>query len=359
MSTPEADRFRKTFLLLLVAAVSLLFFAMVRHLLMAVLLAAILGGMVAPVQRWLVRRLRGRQALASALTTVAVFLVIVVPLLAIAGIVVAQAVEISNAVTPWVQRQLRQPDRLDRLLAWVPFADTLAPYRDQVVQKLGEVVTSIGGFLVSRLAATTRGTAVFFFMLFIMLYAMYFFLIDGAKVLRKILYYLPLSDEDERRMVAKFTSVSRATLKGTLVIGIVQGGLAGVAFAVAGIGGAFFWGTIMAVLSIIPAVGTAFVWIPAVGYLLAVGRPVAAVLLTVWCAGVVGTADNVLRPWLVGRDTQMPDLLILLATLGGLVLFGAVGIIVGPIVAALFITVWEIYGTTFKDVLPDAPATKG
>ncbi len=354
----DADRFRKGFLILLVIAISLIFFAMVRSFLMTMLLAAILSGMVHPLYRWLVKLLRGRKALASVVTTLTVFVVIIVPLLGIAGIVVAQAIDISNSVTPWVQQQIGQPNELDRLLDRIPFMDALTPYRDQIVQKLGELVAGVGSFLVSRLAATTRGTAVFFFKLFIMLYAMYFFLIDGAKVLDKILYYMPLTAKDENRMVEKFVSVSRATLKGTFVIGLVQGGLAGMAFAVLGVNGAFFWGTIMAVLSIIPGVGVALVWIPAAGYLLAIGRPIAALLLTLWCAGLVGTVDNVLRPRLVGKDTKMPDLLILLGTLGGLVLFGAAGIIVGPVVAALFVTVWEIYGTTFKDILPPTALVK-
>ncbi|MEE8134683.1 MAG: AI-2E family transporter [Gemmatimonadales bacterium] len=353
----DADKFRKTFLILLVIAISLIFFAMVRGFLMAVLVAAILSGMVQPFYRWSVKVLRGRRSLASAVTTLAVFVVIIVPLLGLAGIVVAQAIEISESVAPWVQRQLGQPNELDRMLDNLPFMDTLTPYRDQIVEKLGEFVAGAGSFLVSQLAATTRGTAVFFFKLFIMLYSMFFFLTDGAKVLDKILYYMPLSASEEDRMVEKFVSVSRATLKGTLIIGVVQGGLAGLAFAVLGIDGAFFWGTIMAVLSIIPGVGTALVWIPAVVFLLAVGKPIAALLLTVWCAGLVGTVDNVLRPRLVGKDTKMPDLLILLGTLGGLVLFGAAGIIIGPIVAALFVTVWEIYGATFKDILPSTSAS--
>ncbi len=353
----DADKFRKTFLILLVITISLIFFAMVRGFLMTVLIAAILSGMVQPLYRWSVKVLRGRKSLASALTTLAVFLVIIVPLLGLAGIVVAQAIEISESVAPWVQRQLGQPNDLDRLLDRLPFMDTLTPYRDQIVQKLGEFVAGAGSFLVSKLAATTRGTAVFFFKLFIMLYSMYFFLTDGAKVLDKILYYMPLSASEENRMVEKFVSVSRATLKGTLIIGVVQGGLAGFAFAVIGIDGAFFWGTIMAVLSIIPGVGTALVWVPAAVFLFAVGRPIAALLLTVWCVGLVGTVDNVLRPWLVGKDTKMPDLLILLGTLGGLVLFGVAGIIIGPIVAALFVTVWEIYGATFEDILPATSAS--
>ncbi len=264
-----------------------------------------------------------------------------------------QAIQISQQVRPWVETQISQPSALDQLLERIPFLEALTPYEDQITAKLGELAGRVGTFIVNSLAAATRGTAVFFFMLFVMLYAMFFFLMDGRAILDRILYYMPLSADDEERMVDKFVSVTRATVKGTLVIGIVQGGLGGLAFAVVGIKGAAFWGTIMAVLSIIPGVGTALIWVPAVVYLFAVGKVAAGIGMTVWFAAVVGTADNILRPWLVGKDTKMSDLLILLGTLGGLVLFGAVGIIIGPIVAALFVTVWDIYGLAFKDVLPE------
>jgi predicted PurR-regulated permease PerM len=143
--------------------------------------------------------------------------------------------------------------------------------------------------------------------------------------------------------------VSRATIKGTLVIGIVQGVLAGLSFWIAGIPNTVFWGTIMAVLSIIPGVGAALVWIPGVIYLIVVGNVATAVGVGLWCAIVVGTADNFLRPRLVGRDTKMHDLLILLATLGGLVMFGALGIVLGPVLAALFLTVWGIFDSTMNE----------
>jgi predicted PurR-regulated permease PerM len=163
---------------------------------------------------------------------------------------------------------------------------------------------------------------------------------------------MPLSDEDEALMLQRFTSITRATVKGTLVIGIIQGGLAGIAFWLAGIDGAAFWGTIMAILSIVPGIGAALIWVPAVIYLIVIGQLLAGLLLFAWCAAVVGTIDNILRPILVGKDAKMPDLLILVGTLGGLFLFGPIGFIVGPIVCGLFLTVWDIYGMTFKDLLP-------
>jgi predicted PurR-regulated permease PerM len=189
-------------------------------------------------------------------------------------------------------------------------------------------------------------------MAFAMLYTMFFFLMDGEKLLNKILYYLPLKDQDEQRMLSKFTSVTRATLKGTAVIGILQGSLAGAAFWVVGIPSAVFWGTMMAVLSIIPGIGTALVWGPAVIILAAGGNYFRAGGLALFCALVVGSIDNLLRPILVGKDTQMHELMIFFGTLGGIIMFGIMGMIIGPIVAALFITIWEIYGVAFKDMLP-------
>jgi predicted PurR-regulated permease PerM len=213
--------------------------------------------------------------------------------------------------------------------------------------------------LFNSLAAATRGTVSFIFALFVMLYSMFFFLRDGPRILDRILYLMPLSPSSEERMVERFGSVTRATIKGTLIIGIVQGALAGGALALAGIHGVAFWSTVMVVLSIIPGIGTALVWFPAVVYLAVTGKMGAAIAVFLWCAIVVGTADNFLRPMLVGRDTEMSDLLILLSTLGGLVMFGAAGIVVGPIVAALFVTVWDLYATAFGAYLPSTtPATE-
>jgi predicted PurR-regulated permease PerM len=181
---------------------------------------------------------------------------------------------------------------------------------------------------------------------------MFFFFKDGHKILERIFYYTPLSDEDETRMLTQFASITRATVKGTLVIGIIQGALAGIAFWAVGIEGAALWGTIMAILSIVPGIGAPLVWVPAVIILFVNGQYVKATLLLVWCGAVVTTIDNFLRPVLVGRDAKMPDLLILIGTLGGLFLFGPIGFIIGPIICGLFLTVWDIYGTTFKEVLP-------
>ena len=255
-------------------------------------------------------------------------------------------------MAPWVENKIHNPDEVVLWLEGLPYYDKIAPYQDDILTRAGQMVGVLSKFLINNLSTATSGTVQFLFMMMIMLYSMYFFLMDGGKLIDLILYYLPLEDSEERRLLDKFRSVTRATLKGTAVIGVLQGGLAGAAFAVVGIPGAMFWGALMVVLSVIPGIGTGLIWVPAAVILIAGGSLGKGIGLAVFCAVVVGSIDNVVRPRLVGKDTQMPDLLILLGTMGGIMMFGVLGLILGPIVAALFVTIWEMYGVVFKDVLP-------
>ena len=184
-----------------------------------------------------------------------------------------------------------------------------------------------------------------------MLYTMFFFLLGGPGLLRGVLAYLPLTEGDKERMLERFVSVTRATLKGSVLIGVAQGTLGGLAFWAVGIDGALFWGAMMTVLSIIPGIGGALVWVPAAIVLVATGEIWRGIGLAAFCGLGIGSVDNLLRPILVGRDTQMHELMIFFSTLGGLLLFGAMGFILGPILAALFVTAWEMFGTTFRSEL--------
>ena len=359
---PSQEPFRKGFLVALTVAISLLFLMMIRQFLLSVLLAAIFSGMARPLYTWFLRRVKGRRAWASLSTIAVISLVIGIPLLALLGLVANQAVEVSQAAGPWIEKQISQVGELEQrirhiaLLERFPGLRNLMPSGEEIVAKAGEAASATGKFLVGSLGNVTRGTLGFFLQLFIVLYAMFYFLLDGGSILGRILYYVPLSPADEERLLEKFVSVTRATLKGSLLIGIIQGALAGMAFWLTGIPGAAFWGTITAVVSIIPAIGAALVWVPMVIYLMVTGHAGAGLALLLWSGLVVSTIDNFLRPRLVGRDTRMSDLLILLSTLGGLALFGPVGFIVGPIVAALFVTIWHIYGEAFHERPPGGEA---
>jgi predicted PurR-regulated permease PerM len=348
-------KFRTAFVLLLVAAVSGLFLAVVWPLLRPLLLAALLAGLFRPLYRWITRLLGGRASLGAAITLLVLFILAIGPISGFLGIVVQQALRISDQAIPWLQQHFGAASSFnahDWLVQRFPALADYVPSQEQLLENVGAAAKSAGGFLVTVMSRMTATTAAFVLNLFVTLYAMFFFFRDGPKILERIFYYLPLSDEDEELMLARFTSITRATIKGTVIIGIIQGALAGIAFWIAGIDGAAFWGTIMALLSILPGIGAALVWVPAVIILFFNGQYLTATLLMAWCAAVVGTIDNILRPALVGKDAKMSDLLIMIGTIGGLFLFGPIGFIVGPIVCGLFLTIWEIYGATFRDVLP-------
>jgi len=353
--TISGTNLRTAFVLLLVAAVTALFVAVAWPFLKPLLLAALLAGLFHPLYRWIMRLLGGRQSLGAALTLLVLLVLGLGPISAFLGIVVQQALTVSDQAIPWLRQHLGTASTLnvrEWLVQRFPALAEYLPSQEQLLQNVGTVAKTAGAYLVTFASRMTATTAAFLLNSFVMLYAMFFFFKDGHKILERIFYYLPLSDEDEIRMLARFTSITRATVKGTLVIGIIQGALAGIAFWVAGIDGAALWGTIMMILSIIPGIGAPLVWVPVVTFLFLSGQYLTATLLLLWCGAVVGTVDNFLRPVLVGRDAKMPDLLILLGTLGGLFLFGPIGFIVGPIVCGLFLTVWDIYGATFRDVLP-------
>jgi predicted PurR-regulated permease PerM len=346
---------RTAFVLLLVLAVSLLFLAVIWPFLKPLLLGALFAGLCAPLYGWITRLLRGRRSLAAALTLLILVVLVAGPLSAFVSVVLRQALSISNEAVPWVQHHLGTASAFnthDWLVRRFPSLARYVPEQGEIAAEIAAIAKATGTFLVASATEFTARTASFLLNLFIMLYAMFYFLRDGRQMLEKIFYYTPLNHEDEVRVVERLISVTRATIKGTLLIGIIQGTLAGIGFWVAGIDGAAFWGTVMAVLSVVPGIGAALVWVPAVIYLFIVGHSLAATLLLAWCAAGVGTIDNMLRPKLVGKDAKMPDLLILLGTLGGLFFFGPIGFIIGPLVCGLFLTVWDIYGATFKDVLP-------
>ena len=353
--TTSGTNLRTAFVLLLVAAVTALFLAVAWPFLKPLLLGALLAGLFHPLYRWITRLLGGRQSVGAAVTLLVLLVLVLGPISVFLGIVVQQALTVSDQAIPWLTQHLGAASTFN-VNEWVmqrfPALAKYMPSQEQLLEQVGTAAKTAGTFLVTFASRMTVTTASFLLNLFVMLYAMFFFFKDGHKILERIFYYLPLSDEDETSMLARFTSITRATIKGTLVIGIIQGALGGIAFRVAGIEGAALWGTIMTILSIIPGIGAPLVWVPVVIVLFVNGQYVTATLLLVWCGAVVATIDNFMRPLLVGRDAQMPDLLILIGTLGGLFLFGSMGFIVGPIICGLFLTVWDIYGTTFKAVLP-------
>jgi predicted PurR-regulated permease PerM len=340
-------------LLALVILISVIFLVMIRSFLMPLFMAGLFSAMARPAYLWLNDRLGGRKMLASVLTIVAIIILILAPLSLLIAVITAQAISVGQTVRPYIQEMINEPQSFFHSVEQLPFYDQLIPYQTIIIERLGQLATTISNFLINSLSSFTLVTINAIIGTIIMLYVMFFFFTMGDKLLAKILYFLPLQDHDEQRLLSKFTSVTRATIKGMVIIGALQGAICGFGFWLAGIEGPVFWGSLMAVCSVIPAFGTAIVWIPATIIMGVSGKFAGVAILIVCCGLIAGNLDNLLRPRLVGKDTQMHDLFVLFSTLGGISMFGILGIIIGPIIAALFITVWEMYGDVFKRFLPE------
>ncbi|MEX2129841.1 MAG: AI-2E family transporter, partial [Pseudohongiellaceae bacterium] len=176
-----------------------------------------------------------------------------------------------------------------------------------------------------------------------MLYLTFFLLRDGEKIIGWMREALPLDSERKQLLLDKFVEVTRATIKGNIVVAAIQGALGGLIFSILGLPAPILWAVVMAFLSLIPAVGAAIVWVPVAIYLYSTGAWIAASILLAYGALIIGLADNLLRPMLVGRDTKLPDYMVLFSTLGGLALMGINGFVIGPMLAALFLTFWSSF----------------
>jgi len=183
----------------------------------------------------------------------------------------------------------------------------------------------------------------------VMLYLLFFLLRDGVALARRIRDAIPLAADHKRELFDKFATVIRATVKGNILVAMSQGALGGLIFAFLGIPGAVLWGVVMAVLSLLPAVGASLVWGPVAIYFFSTGAIWQGVVLSAFGVLVIGLVDNILRPILVGKDTKMPDYLVLLSTLGGLAVFGLNGFVIGPVIAAMFMAVWGIFAPSASD----------
>ena len=352
-----ADRqaLQRLFIVLLALGVSAVFLWMIRGYLGALFLAGVLAMFLMPLQTGLARLLFGWRNVAASLVLIIAIFVVLIPLISILIIVADQAVEVSGIVIPWVQGQVAavRAEGMAALPEWLPFRDSIAPYQADITGQIAQLASSVGGLVVDALRGATSGTLGAFLNLVVLLFALFFFLTRGREIAQGGLRLLPLPAEDRALLAERALSTIRATVKGTFVIAIIQGTLTGAALAVAGVPGAVFWGTVTVVLSVIPGIGPPLVWGPAGIWLIASGDYVAGGALIAWGALVIGVIDNLLRPRLVGQDAKLPDLMILVSTLGGLALFGPIGLIVGPVIAALFAAVWYLYAQSYAPLLGD------
>lgn len=328
----------------LVALTTVAFLALIAGFLMPVFWAAVLATVFFPLQRRYVAWLGGRRSLAALATMLTILALVVAPLVLVGVAVSREAVYLHDQITSGTI-DLQAPLRFLRRITPIA-SDYLANFGielEALAQRLSTSAIAVSQFIASRALGIGQDVLRITALFFLMLYILFFFLRDGRQLVAMLIRVLPLGHGRKRRLFGKFADVSLATMKGTLVVGAVQGAIGAILFWILGIPAPVFWGTLMAMFSVLPAVGPGLIWLPAAVILLGMGHIVKGIVLIVAGVLVIGLVDNVLRPLLVGRDTQMPDYLVLLATLGGLAVFGVSGFVIGPVIAAFFLAVWEMF----------------
>lgn len=339
---------QRSFLLLLVA-VTLIFLWLLKPFFGPIFWACAVAVIFYPVQRRLRTRYPKSPNLTALVTLVLCVVIVIIPVLVVAASVIQEGRTLYQNLS---EGEINPVTYLERIRDAFPLVNTALDSLGIDLTTLREGATDLavsGSRIVAEQALVLgQSTFQFFLGLGVMVYLAFFLLRDGPALTDLLIRALPLGDHRERLLFEKFASVTRATVKGNLVVAVTQGALGGLAFWILDIPGPFLWGVVMAILSLIPAVGAGLIWLPVVVYLLAVGEWLSGVLLAVYGIGVIGLVDNILRPILVSRDTKLPDYVVLLSTLGGLALFGINGFVIGPLIAALFTAFWGIFIREFN-----------
>ncbi len=348
----EAARFSRWFLLVAVIIVTIVFFKMISMFLVPVLMAAVFTAIFYPLYARFMTITRGRASLSALACCVVLLLGLLIPVYFLADLVATEAIAFYQNAEQWVRDIVARANSG----AWDELANSTWGQRLGLSTvdwqaTLQEIATSAGAFLASVINKTSQGTFDLITNLFVTLFTMYYFFKDGAALIQRLKFLIPLDEVYEEALILRFVSVSRATIKGTLVIALLQGVLGGLTLWAFGVRSPILWGMVMVLLSIIPMVGAWLVLYPVAIYLIIIGQTWQGVAILLIGALIIGNIDNLLRPKLVGRDSGMHDLMIFFATLGGISLFGVMGFIVGPVIAALFLTMLDIYGEEFKSHL--------
>ncbi len=353
MSEPASENgdstaFQKASFLLYLLVVSAAFVYLLRNFIMPIFLAAVLTGLTYPAYAWLLAKTK-RNILSALLTLLALLLVLILPLGALATVAYQEAVHFFTGLEVDTWR-----GKLEGILTWLRerFPGMLERVNPKDLSGMAfSGLQNAGQFVLKNSADISLKVAGNLLNFFLMLFIMFYFYVDGPRFVQRLIRWSPLKDEYERILIDKFVSVSKGTLKGILVIGVLQGLIGTVLFWAVGMRSPVFLGTLMIFGSIIPAVGTAIVWLPVAVMFLIQGKFLVAGIVAFVGAAVIGSADNLVRPVLVGKDIKMHDLLVLLSTLGGLGAFGLPGFIIGPVIAALFLAIWNIFEEIFADEL--------
>lgn len=337
-----------TFFFILFFAVGMVVFFVMKPFLTAVLVAAVLATLFYPRYEFFRRLFGGRSGSSAALTLCVVALLVILPIFFIMTLVVGEATDALSSISQEDRSLGTATKAVESRLFRVPYIGEYLRNQDLHIEDMIGRASGQGSTILSFLEAIYGGAATFVFWIFSLFFTLFYFLIDGKRAVAFLKRMSPLPDGQDEELMTDFVSMSRAIIRGSLVVGLVQGILGGIGFAVAGLPSPAIWGAVMGIFSLIPFIGTGVVWFPAGLWLFFSGDVWQGIFLLAFGASIISTVDNILRPKLVGRDTQIHPLLVFFSTIGGISVFGIAGFLIGPIMVSFFLALVRIYGREFK-----------
>lgn len=342
----------KTFLMLIIVA-SLAFAWILWPFFGAIFWGTVMAIVFAPLCRRLSESMRQSPSVAALVTILIVIVIVILPLTAITSSLIQDATNLYDRIHSgeldfglyFNQIWDALPSQIQNMMVQLRLTNLSA-----VQEKLTVGLRQGSQFLATQILSIGQFTFQFIINLCVMIYLLFFLLRDGDKLFKIIGKAIPLHTVQQQVLFTKFTTTVRATVRGGIFVAILQGMLGGLIFWFLGINTPLLWGVIMAFLSLLPAIGAGLVWVPVAIYLLATGALWQGLTLISFGIIIIGLADNFLRPVLVGKDTKLPNYVVLISTLGGLQIFGLNGLIIGPVIAAMFMVVWEIFSDSRQEL---------
>lgn len=346
----DFSKVRNYLFIILLGGITLIFFWLLKPFAYPIFWAAVIAALFYPAYLAIDRLVKHR-SVSAFFSVLIITLIIIIPLLTVTILLIKETITLYNDVAVTREGVNGTLAQVNFFLKNNPAIKFLNIDQQFVTDNITKISAFLTNSLVNTIKSVTQNSLELLAMFIIMLYSLFFFLRDGERIIAKFMYLSPLGSNRELSLYKKFTTTASSMIRGTILIGGVQGILSGIVLAVAGINSAVIWGIVTMFASIIPGAGAALIWIPAGIYLLATEHIWQAVMVFVVGATVISTIDNFLRPLLVGKEIKMHPLLILFSTLGGIALFGISGFLIGPIFASLFITFWEMYEEYFQTEL--------
>lgn len=339
-NTFSFDRIRAIFFFGVLGILSLGMVYLFRSFAYPIFWAAVTAAVFYPMYKKILKSTKGREGVSSLIAVFIIIVLIFIPLVTLSALVVNESVNLYQKISQ--SGVFDSPQNVSSWLEGTPLAPYLDTIRTNWTVYASKITQTISSLLFNGLKNITQNSVTFVIMAIIMLYTLYYFFKDGKRMLKRLGHISPINGEYEDMLYDRFTSTVRSTLKSTIIIGGIQGLLGGLLFWITGIEGVLVWSVIMVIIAILPAMGTPLILIPAAIIMFALGNFWQAVVLLIG-TGVISVVDNFLRPMLVGRDTQMHPLIIFFSTLGGIIIFGVSGFVIGPVIAALYLSVLSIY----------------